>query len=311
MKGTFSIFIRLLGTFLLFAFILSKVDLHKVMAHLHTIPFYLLFLIFAWNTLCQLIGVYRWDVILRSHEIRLSFPHLCVVTLKSMFFNMILPTAMGGDVIRGYALYKNPEKRREGVASVLVDRMVGLTAMVGIALFSVLWGSRYLEETPFTFYILAFAVLYFFVLALLATSFLKKITQKVFSIVKLKTLSEKVMSLLDALYSYLSFRRTMGYALFLSFVLQVGVIFTYFFVAKVMDVHMSLFHLFLFMPVVWIISMLPVSLGGLGLREGAFIFLFSKVGIPKEACLSMSFVATGAMMLLGLVGGLCMLVPEK
>lgn len=313
MKNTFSVLIRVACTFLLFAlaFKLSDVKLQEVVGKIRAIPPLLLSLIFIWHALTQLLGVYRWSIILRSRDIHLPFSRLTVVTLKSMFFNMILPTAMGGDVVRVYALYKNPEKRREGVASVFVDRMIGLTAMVGIALFSVLWGAKYLEETPFTFYILAFAVLYFFILAMLATSLLRKIALKFFQIVKLKALSEKVMALFDALYSYLSFRKTMGFALCLSFALQIGVIFTYFFVARVMNVHISLFHLFLFMPVVWIFSMLPISLGGLGLREFAFTVLFSKIGIPRDACLSLSIVASAIAMFLGLLGGITMFFPDK
>lgn len=311
MKKHLSAFIRILGTFLLLAFILSKVDVSDVVAHIRKVPFYLLFLIFLWYVATQLLGVYRWKILLRTQGIDIPFGRLFVVTMKALYFNMVLPTAMGGDVIRGYALYKNAENRSAGVASVLVDRMIGMTAMVGIALFSVLWGGRYLSETPFTLAIFSFAGLYFLGLALLATSMLKRMTGLVLRVLPLQSLSEKIMSFYDVLFAYFAYKKTMGFALVLSLLLQAGVIFTYFFVAMLMHINVSLFHFFLFMPVVWIISMLPVSIGGLGLREGAFIFLFTKVGIPKEACFSLSILATAIAMVLGLLGGLFFLVPDK
>lgn len=311
MKKTFSILIRIAITVLLFAFIASKVDLRQVFSHIRNVPVYLFLLIFLWYAVTQFLGVYRWRILLDSQKISPSFWYLCVVSFKALFFNMILPTAMGGDVVRVYALYKSSSNRNMGVASVLVDRIIGLTAMVGIALFSILWGSRYLKETPFTVYILSFAVLYFFGVALLATSFLKKITQAVFRVINLKALAIRITNFVDALYSYLAFKKTVGIALVISFVVQIGVIFTYFFVARAMDIPVSLFHFFLFMPVVWVIAMLPVSLGGLGVREGAFIYLFSKVGIPKEACFSLSIVASGIAMLFNFLCGIFLLVPDK
>lgn len=311
MKKNLSALIRILGTFLILAFILSKVDVRDVVAHIRQVPFSLLFLIFLWYVATQFLGVYRWKILLHTQDIDIPFSRLFIVSMKALYFNMVLPTAMGGDVIRGYALYKNANNRSAGVASVLVDRMVGMTAMVGIALFSVLWGGRYLEGTPYTLPILGFAALYFFVLCLLVTSWLKRIARFALQALPLKNFSEKIMSFFDVIYSYFAYKKTMGFALVLSLMLQIGVIFTYFFVAVIMNVHVSLFHFFLFMPVVWIISMLPVSIGGLGLREGAFIFLFTKVGIPKEACFSLSILATAIAMFLGLLGGLFFLIPDK
>jgi len=61
---------------------------------------------------------------------------------------------------------------------------------------------------------------------------------------------------------------------------------------------------YFFIPVVHIISYLPITYSGLGLREGMFVVLFTKVGMTQGQALGTSLIYFGILMILGIVGGI-------
>ncbi|MCK4822914.1 flippase-like domain-containing protein, partial [bacterium] len=63
-------------------------------------------------------------------------------------------------------------------------------------------------------------------------------------------------------------------------------------------------YFFLFVPIISVLTMLPISLNGIGIREGAFVFFFTKVGISSAQALSMSILTYTIVLLASLIGGL-------
>src|SRR3970040_3035733 len=88
-----------------------------------------------------------------------------------------------------------------------------------------------------------------------------------------------------------------------SFIIQFMSITIFYLISKGLDMTVSIGYFFLFVPIAVTISMIPISLSGLGLREGAFVYLFTKVGATDAQALTVSLVYFAAMVLLGLIGG--------
>ena len=67
------------------------------------------------------------------------------------------------------------------------------------------------------------------------------------------------------------------------------VIFSPYFIVLALGLDVSLFYIFLFIPIVTIIEILPISILGLGSRDAAIILLFALIGINKENAFAISF----------------------
>ncbi len=94
----------------------------------------------------------KWGVLLRAVGLRLSTPRLLGYQWLAEFFNNFLPAQVGGDVMRGYALASDTHRRADAAASVLIDRFLGLLVFMLAALVAsvamLIWGRP--SGAPFT-----------------------------------------------------------------------------------------------------------------------------------------------------------------
>jgi len=81
-----------------------------------------------------LISTVRWQRLLLAEGIRLPLWRLILVYFEGAFFNLFLPTLIGGDIVRGYAIYRITRGHDASVASILVDRLSGFAALIAIAM---------------------------------------------------------------------------------------------------------------------------------------------------------------------------------
>jgi hypothetical protein len=82
-------------------------------------------------------------------------------------------------------------------------------------------------------------------------------------------------------------------------------------VARSMTVPVAPWHLAVIVPVTFLVQMLPVSINGLGVREAVFAVQFSRLGLPVESALAVSFVGAGLVMLFSLTGVPVQLVRRR
>jgi uncharacterized membrane protein YbhN (UPF0104 family) len=97
-------------------------------------------------------------------------------------------------------------------------------------------------------------------------------------------------------------------ALLLSGLLQALIIVTYYFVGVGLNLGVPLTYFFVFVPLVTVVAMLPVSVAGLGVREGAVIFFFAKAGVDAATALSLSLVWFSLTLIVSSLGGLALLL---
>lgn len=91
--------------------------------------------------------------------------------------------------------------------------------------------------------------------------------------------------------------------LFVSFPIQIATIFIYKIIFASMDISVFFLVFLLSVPLIILISLLPISFGGLGVREGMTVFVFSMAGVPKDTALSVSLVYLSVIYLVSLIGG--------
>ena len=248
----------------------------------------------------QFFGSWRWREVLKCHGMDQSIGRGMYLYLVGYFYNNFLPTAIGGDVIRGYEASRQFGRMAKIYGSILVERLLGLLATLTIAL---IFLPLAMLPIPLVWLIVllnavAWGVSIFF--------FAKKtgtITDKLVHRLPEK-IRGKVQGIIDTLREYRDHRADVGCAYVVAVLYQGSLIVVPWVGARLMgidDVPLSAYMVFV--PLIWIISLLPISLNALGLREASFAYFFVLMGSTEEQGFLVSLIFLGTMMLSSLVGG--------
>ncbi len=250
----------------------------------------------------QVLSAYRWSIVLKK-DMEVPYHRVFSIFLVGTFFNNFLPTVVGGDVIKGYYLYKISGNGEQAFASILIDRYSGFTALMAITLVGLAAGYTLIAGTGLGVFFLL--LLGFFVTASLFmwVDWLNLWLRKLLSRVGLYGINEKVENFYSSLKSYATSYAILVKIFFLSVVIQTTFILCYVILGRGLGMEVPVEYFFLFVPLATAISMVPVSLAGLGIREGAFVFLFAQGGASTEEALLLSLLWFGIMVAVSTVGG--------
>lgn len=254
------------------------------------------------------ISTLRWQRLLMAEGIRLPLWRLTLVYLEGAFFNLFLPTLIGGDVVRGYAIYKITRGHDASLASILVDRLSGFAAMIAIALVALLAAYREIQDPQVAAMIVAVAAAFTLAMVMLLNDRMKEGASGVLRIVGLTRFQAKVQGLVDAVRRYRGHHRAVGQAVLLSGLLQTLIIVTYYLIGTGLNLEIPIAYFFLYVPLITVVAMLPVSVAGLGIREGGAVYFFAKVGVDAATALSMSLAWFSLTLIVSSLGGLAFLV---
>jgi uncharacterized protein (TIRG00374 family) len=262
-------------------------------------------------TLGYLISTFRWQRLLLAEGIRLPLWRLTLVYFEAAFFNLFLPTLIGGDIVRGYTIYRMTQGHNASIPSILVDRLSGFAALVGIALIALGLAFRQLRDPLVAVMILAVAAAFSVVIAVLLHDRMKERATGLLRIVRLTRFQAKLQGMVEALQRYRGHRRALGQAIALSVLLQALIIVTYYLIGAGLNLGVPIFHFFLYVPLITFVAMLPVSVAGLGVREGSAVYFFAKVGVDAATALSMSLVWFSLTLVVSGLGGLAFLLDTQ
>jgi uncharacterized protein (TIRG00374 family) len=255
-----------------------------------------------------LASAWRWRVLLRAQHVHLSFGFLTQSFLVATFFNNFLPSNIGGDVIRITDTAKVAGSRTLATTVVLIDRGLGL---LGLALMAATGASLMHHMVVGR---VGPAVLWagFAVGALIATPALLFPEAATRMLQPLRVFHQDwVDARLEKLtYALTRFKETPG-ALAGCFagaiVVQAILVAFYVAIARSMQIPIGFAELAVIVPVSFIVQMAPVSVNGFGVREATFGFYFTRLGLPLESALLVSFVGAALIMLFSLSGGVAYL----
>ncbi|MBI5809791.1 MAG: flippase-like domain-containing protein [Deltaproteobacteria bacterium] len=251
----------------------------------------------------QGVSTYRWSLILRK-DMDISYLNLLSIYFIGMFFNNFLPTVVGGDIVKGYFLYRKSGRGDVSTASIFMDRYSGFAALIAITAVAVIMGYPLIRGTglPFLFALLigGFAVLSL----VLWVGPLHGWAMNIMAKVHFYGINKKIDTFYKILMGYKSRYGILVRIFICSLIVQGGVITGYYALGRGLGMDVGPGYFFLFIPLVTAVSMMPISLSGLGLREGAFIFLFTRVGATKAQALTLSLMWFSITAIVSLIGGI-------
>jgi uncharacterized membrane protein YbhN (UPF0104 family) len=208
-----------------------------------------------------------------------------------MFFNLFLPTGLGGDVFKVHFVSREEGKRLVAAYGVVQDRGFGLAAMLLIGAIAVAVQPELLPGPFVDFLILSgLAVL----AGLIGLPFFQKAIQRFWP---------GVSRYLTALFSLWKKPRRMLMVLGLSFSLQVLGMGAVALLGAGLGIKIPLAFYLASLPMVAISTMIPITLNGIGVREGAFVYFLGLKGIQAEPALSLGLLFFSVQVAIGLLGG--------
>lgn len=307
MKNLVLNLLKLAVTIGIIAFLFSRVDLNAMAKYLANANYLLLLFALALYFLAVTISVVKWQVVVRAQNIDVSLSSLLVYSYVGLFFGNLLPSNVGGDVIRAYGLARISGRNEAAAISVLVDRLMGLvawfSAAVVMAALATATLSRGNELEQIEIATVVVAAIFLFAATLM---FSRRVSQRIkvlFGWGPLRRLQPIAQRVYDALQVYrFSYR-----ALATNLALSLGIVFVttlvWYAIALALGIEVSIFYFFLFNPLLVFVLLIPISFNGLGPKEATTVFFFGLVGVPAEAALAMSLIFHVVVVLTSLPGG--------
>ena len=285
--------------------VLSQVDRQETLHNLRSVdPRYFFAALFIY-LLGILIRAGRWGALLEAQGIHVPLGALTRLYFAGAFFSNFLPSGMGGDVVRMYELAERSHDPPAAISTVLADRLLGLFGLLALAIITLPWGWRAVNLPV----ILALAGL---TLGSAVGIWLLLNRRLVGWLQARLPLLDKVMSKPKIVAFYHSLHRYRGRplwrAVLLSLVFNVMLIAVIGLIGLSLSVDAPLKYYFLFVPILSALLALPISLSGLGIREGGYVYLFTQIGVARSVALSMSLSFYAITLITGLVGGLIYLL---
>jgi uncharacterized protein (TIRG00374 family) len=252
----------------------------------------------------------RWRLLLRRIGVYLSPFRLFRFYLMGGFFNLFLPGVIGGDVVRMACCARDSGERLTTTTGiVLLERVCGLVALFAVGgVVSLLvadaklarLGSSLVQAFRLT---AVLSVLVFLSAWLLGKWARTRLTDN------RGWLVERLRETLTALVQLdLS---TLAAVLALSAVAQGVDLLAAFVLAWALGIEVTLGLFFIIIPISYLVTLLPISLGGLGVREGIFSYLMTRVGVVTSDAVTLAFLIYLLRVAVGLMGGLCYLFSRQ
>jgi uncharacterized membrane protein YbhN (UPF0104 family) len=225
---------------------------------------------------------WRWQ---RMTKGRMKLPEALSYTFIGCFFNCFLPTSFGGDGVRVLYYRRHARGLRDAFASVFWDRYTGFCGLILVGGVGYIAGFALMSATPL-------AWVYPVLLAATAASLplIRMVPWGRFLAVLRHDPSEQpgAAILLEAL----------GISLLIQ---TVGILCVYL-LALSLQLNVTALECFVFLPLGTLVTMLPVSISGIGVREGALVYLFGLAGVPAHEALTLSLGWFAITLLLGVIG---------
>jgi hypothetical protein len=255
--------------------------------------------------LIQVIISKRLQVIAVQQGIGISVSRALDINLTAVFYGLFLPgKSLTGNAIRYYKL-SNPDKKwAEALASILFDRVVATISLCTIGI--LFWIFDFRPSSVFVGLGMTTLLVCLFIATVLILDMERLVLlHKCLEKIDLPFLSDWLDRFLSSLRMYRGLGSiSLVSALALSILAQLLVVFIYCLLARSLDINTSIFTLGWISSAVVLATMIPVSISGFGIREGALFLLLKPYGVVGEDVLALSFLVFGVTLLLvGTIGG--------
>ena len=310
MKRSIMIFVKAGVSLGLLAFFLSRIDLFHFLGILSSARLSYVAASLAIYLFGQILSSLRWALLARAVGFQNPWKDFAAFYLIGMFFSLFTPSTVGGDVGRIFYLARDGGNTKKNARagpvalatiSVLADRAIGMAVLVWIGATAVAFFPGYLLPPPIRY--ATFALALGLALGGVSLPLLSRL---------LRGREHPVAKNLNlALQNYPRHWRAIVSAMVLSLIVHVLQTWMHVLLGRALDADIPFSYAFIIYPLVGTFSALPVSLNGIGLREGGYLFLLGRIGIGSEKAIAFGLLWFIVVAVDSLIGGLLFILRKS
>ena len=244
----------------------------------------------------------KWQMLLKMKDMDVSFLTAWKYYYIGTFFNAFLPTSVGGDAVKAYSISKKLERREEGFSSVMMDRLTGLVAVLGIGSVSLVFGWNAIPGTALILCLPIFTLPIVLLAVIFKTEMVENVIRKPF-FNRFGRVRDFVERVYDSFKEYGSLKRRMVPVVMLSLFYHLLLITNNYVLSISLGLEIPIHYFFIFIPVAEILVFLPVTVQGFGVREGTYVALFSSVGVGGAEAFALGFSDQIVKLMGNIIGG--------
>lgn len=304
-KQTIKIILRATISIVLLGILFSKIEFHNLKEIICN--FKPIFYTYAICVLFfhQYLWAYTWRIALKEKNININHKSIYRAVLTSYFFGTFLPSSLGPDLILTFNIGKSLQEKQHAPSSLLFIRLMNITSTLLVSGIILMFISH-------TFVLRQLLISTWFLLLLTWISYWIAIHPK----------SNKLVERIANKYQYLRFIYKISHSFYtfgldnkvstriwlLGLTMSFVKVLVDYLIALSLGIHIPYLCFLGLVPIISIISLLPISIAGLGVREGAYIGIFSNMGIQSVKSFSISLTVFTLNIWLCIIGGIFYLI---
>jgi uncharacterized protein (TIRG00374 family) len=242
---------------------------------------------------------------------RPRFREVMRIFFVSTFVGTFLPSGIGGEAVRAIGLSRRDVRAADAVASVFMDRALGVLSVLMVAVAGLVVARDLLLHPAVQMALLVTTAACAAVVVVVFTEGGSRLARSAISVVPGDRLKRASQSLLSSIQRYAAFRRELALVLLASLGVQMLRIVQTYYLGLALSIPTGFATYFALVPLILLVMMVPLTVYGLGTSQAAFVWFFGTAGVPPDDgfALSVLFIALGVVGnlpggVLYLIGGL-------
>ncbi len=231
----------------------------------------------------------RWEALHPDYEAHLSKWSYFRFSMLARIFNLFMPGALGGDIVKiAYAVKEQKKKQIKSIIAILVDRVVGL---ISIFVFGIL--ALFLTRDIYGFDLSKLMFIFIAVIGLIviltnkrAISFIERIISR--SKFLQRFFGKIIHNWKESVYYYGANGEKVLYAFLLCIPIHLLSFVIFYIFSQSLGMEITFFEIVFAVAIMWLITALPISIGGIGVRELSLIWLLGMFNILPEIAITLS-----------------------
>lgn len=284
-------YLRIVVSLLLLALIAWRMDWSEVATKFAGLRIEMWFAAVALFLVAQFACVRRWQLFAKELRFEETFAQYCSYYFIGTFFSLVLPTLVGGDVIRAWYLNGQSGRKWAALGSVFLERVNGLLVLIATACVGVLICPI---DLPWWISGSVWGIAACALLGIASLPILKR----------WRRLSAERRQQLQLMIELLRSPRVLVEATIMSILLQAAAVLVLWFLGLGLGLNVPIAYYAVLGPMVSLLMLLPISVNGMGVREAGIVLFLLPLGVDETTSLSLAFLWFSVGATVCLIGGI-------
>ena len=284
--------------------LLYKSNIAQVISTIKALSVPAVIIILAVNFIALWISAIKWKILLGDQTTGYLFK---VVSISNLY-SLVLPGQLFGEASKVIHVARTKEGVERAASSVIIDKITGLLGLLIVGFVGLLFTSSSLPAGLSISLILGFCIVFFALFAMRIPVFLKFIENFFVFLSKRFRKAEKAFTKVSGIFTswgnYSKQKKAMLLSVLWGIIYQLSIVLGSWLICFFLNIHISIFDQLWVNAVLAVALLLPISFGGIGLRDVTLVVLLGQIGVTSEMALSISFILLGVRVASSILGGI-------